>query len=178
MLERHHLSGYDRGRAVGRLEADQSVNTVAAAMGRSTTPLEDHYVALVGKKDRNVNPGRIVANLATATDTHVSAKTFSNKSSWFVCMEACSLQPTSTTPSSREITLMVCMSSPSVMDDNTRPHRNVEVSDTLQSENILRMQWPAYSPDLILIEHVYDALGRRIAQRTILSVQRKSSKPP
>ncbi|GFX72466.1 transposable element Tcb2 transposase [Trichonephila clavipes] len=27
------------------------------------------------------------------------------------------------------------------------------------------MDWPAYSPDLNLIEHVWDALGRRIAAR-------------
>ncbi|GFT62832.1 transposable element Tcb2 transposase [Trichonephila clavipes] len=27
------------------------------------------------------------------------------------------------------------------------------------------MDWPAYSPDLLPIEHVWDALGRRIAAR-------------
>ncbi|GFY28584.1 hypothetical protein TNCV_4150151 [Trichonephila clavipes] len=35
MSTRHHLSDYDRRQAVGRLEADQSVTTVAAAMGVS-----------------------------------------------------------------------------------------------------------------------------------------------
>ncbi|KAF8792415.1 Dihydropyrimidine dehydrogenase [NADP(+)] like protein [Argiope bruennichi] len=85
---------YDRGRAVGRLEAGQSVSTVAAAMGvsksiisrlkkasedgnalqnhaggrgRNTTPLGDRYIALVAKKNRNLTPGQIAANLATAT---------------------------------------------------------------------------------------------------------------
>ncbi|KAF8785987.1 hypothetical protein HNY73_011467 [Argiope bruennichi] len=74
MSVRYHLSAYDRGRAVGRLEAGQSVTTVAAAMGLSksvisrlkkaaeggnalkkhavgrggnTTPLEDRYVSLM-----------------------------------------------------------------------------------------------------------------------------------
>ncbi|GFW27055.1 hypothetical protein TNCV_92811 [Trichonephila clavipes] len=84
MSARHHLSDYDRGRAVGRLEADQSVTTVAAAMGisksvvsllkkaaeggntfekhaggrgRNNTPLEDRYVALAAKRNRNFTPG-------------------------------------------------------------------------------------------------------------------------
>ncbi|KAF8790128.1 hypothetical protein HNY73_005197 [Argiope bruennichi] len=35
MSARYHLSAYDRGRAVGRLEAGQSVATVAAVMGVS-----------------------------------------------------------------------------------------------------------------------------------------------
>ncbi|GFV43630.1 hypothetical protein TNCV_2679311 [Trichonephila clavipes] len=35
MSARHHLCDYDRGREVGRLEADRSVTTVAAALGVS-----------------------------------------------------------------------------------------------------------------------------------------------
>ncbi|GFX82476.1 transposable element Tcb2 transposase [Trichonephila clavipes] len=41
-----------------------------------------------------------------------------------------------------------------LMDDNARPHRaNIE-DECLQSEDITRMDWPAYSPDLNPIEHV------------------------
>ncbi|GFW78554.1 transposable element Tcb2 transposase [Trichonephila clavipes] len=39
------------------------------------------------------------------------------------------------------------------------------VEELLESEDITRMDWPAYSPDLNPIEHVWDALGRRIAAR-------------
>ncbi|GBO12851.1 hypothetical protein AVEN_149040-1 [Araneus ventricosus] len=39
------------------------------------------------------------------------------------------------------------------------------VDECLQSEDITRMDWPAYSPDLNPIEHVWDMLGRRIAAR-------------
>ncbi|GFV61142.1 transposable element Tcb2 transposase [Trichonephila clavipes] len=49
------------------------------------------------------------------------------------------------------------------MDDNARPHRTLAVEELLESEDITRMDCPAYSPDLNPIEHVWDALGRRIA---------------
>ncbi|GFV42963.1 DDE_3 domain-containing protein [Trichonephila clavipes] len=51
------------------------------------------------------------------------------------------------------------------MDDNACPHRANIVDECLQSEDITRMDRPAYSPDLNLIEHVWDMLGRRIAAR-------------
>ncbi|GFU71608.1 transposable element Tcb2 transposase [Trichonephila clavipes] len=49
------------------------------------------------------------------------------------------------------------------MDDNTRPRRANIVGECLQSEDITRIDWPAYSVDLNPIKHVWDKLGRRIA---------------
>ncbi|GFW97508.1 transposable element Tcb2 transposase [Trichonephila clavipes] len=52
-----------------------------------------------------------------------------------------------------------------LMDDNFRLHRANLVEDFLFEEGIVRMEWPACSPDMNPIEHVWDALGRRVAGR-------------
>ncbi|GFY23765.1 transposable element Tc3 transposase [Trichonephila clavipes] len=49
------------------------------------------------------------------------------------------------------------------MDENARPHRANIVDECLQTEDITHIDWPAYSPDLNPIEHVWDMLGRQIA---------------
>ncbi|GFX91424.1 transposable element Tcb2 transposase [Trichonephila clavipes] len=46
------------------------------------------------------------------------------------------------------------------MDDKARPHRANIVDVCLQSEDITRMDWPAYSPDSNPIQHVWVMLGR------------------
>ncbi|GFT74699.1 transposable element Tcb2 transposase [Trichonephila clavipes] len=47
-----------------------------------------------------------------------------------------------------------------LMDDNTRPPRADIVDTCLQTEDITRMNWPAYLPNLNPIEHVWDMLDR------------------
>jgi transposase len=51
------------------------------------------------------------------------------------------------------------------MDDNARPHRSRAVIAYLQSEVVTFVPWPAMSPDLNLIEHIWDMLGRRMQAR-------------
>ncbi len=49
--------------------------------------------------------------------------------------------------------------------DNARPHIARICTQFLEAENIAVLAWPAYSPDMSPIEHVWDALDRRIRQR-------------
>ncbi|GFV51870.1 uncharacterized protein TNCV_1322241 [Trichonephila clavipes] len=51
------------------------------------------------------------------------------------------------------------------MGDNARPHRANIVDECLQSEDITRMDCPAYSLDLNPIEHVWNMLGENLLHR-------------
>ena len=51
------------------------------------------------------------------------------------------------------------------MDDNARPLRARIVQYVLQQEAVQTIPWPAMSPDMNPIEHVWDFIGRKINQR-------------
>ena len=50
-----------------------------------------------------------------------------------------------------------------LQDDNARSHRARIIDDYLKQETIMLMDWPARSLDLNPIEHIWNALGRRLA---------------
>ena len=51
------------------------------------------------------------------------------------------------------------------MENNARSHRSRAVTAYLQSEAVTSVPWPAMSPDLNLIKHIWDMLGHRIQAR-------------
>nr|CAH7767032.1 unnamed protein product [Callosobruchus chinensis] len=51
------------------------------------------------------------------------------------------------------------------MDDNARPHRPRAFQQALENGNIARLEWPAMSPDMNPIEHVWDYVSRAIFNR-------------
>lgn len=56
-------------------------------------------------------------------------------------------------------------SRPLYMDDNARPHRARVVREYLESEAVDVIPWPAMSPDLNPLEHVWDQIGRQIDEK-------------
>jgi transposase len=54
---------------------------------------------------------------------------------------------------------------PMFMGDNARPHRARIVQHVLQQEAVQIIPWPAMSPDMNPIEHVWDFIAQKITQR-------------
>ena len=55
-----------------------------------------------------------------------------------------------------------------LMDDNARSHRAfVRTNQYLEDTTIVRMDWPAHSPDMNLIEHAWDMLQKAISARPV-----------
>lgn len=54
------------------------------------------------------------------------------------------------------------------MDDNAAPHAARIVSEYFEQVEIHRMIWPARSPDLNPIEHIWDMLKKRIRSRAVV----------
>ena len=53
---------------------------------------------------------------------------------------------------------------PILMDDNARPHRACAVIECLRQNAVSTIPWPAHSPDLDPIEHLWDIWAGKLEQ--------------
>ena len=58
--------------------------------------------------------------------------------------------------------------------DNARPHVARITREFMDDQEVMVMEWPAYSPDLNPIEHLWDVLGRRVMERAPTNVHQLS----
>ena len=58
-----------------------------------------------------------------------------------------------------------------LQQDNARPHATRLTQNFLTTHNVPTLPWPALSPDLNPIEHVWDYMKRKIRSRNVHNVQ-------
>ena len=56
-----------------------------------------------------------------------------------------------------------------LMHDNARPHTARLTQNYLARHNVNVLQWPACSPDMNPIEHIWDVLGRRARENHVIN---------
>ncbi|GFU68096.1 transposable element Tcb2 transposase [Trichonephila clavipes] len=180
MSQRSHLTDSEAWTVVGRLEgATQSQAEVAQAIGVSqsvisriwnrfletriadrrpgqgrrwaTMPNEDRYLVLTARIHQNMNATLLQQHLRSATGTTVSTQTVQ------IRLHGVSMY------ARRPI---VCVR---LLSRHRRDHREWATEHVNWSggfpfeEGIVRIEWSVCSTDMNPIEHVWDALGRRVA---------------
>ena len=55
-------------------------------------------------------------------------------------------------------------------DDNARPHRDCVVDAYIHEQDIIRMDWVPYCPDMNSSEHIWDKIGRDLEELVPQSV--------
>ncbi|GFV31219.1 transposable element Tcb2 transposase [Trichonephila clavipes] len=166
LSQRSHLTDSEVWRIVGRRPGQ--------GRRRATTPNEDRYLVLTDQRHRNMNATLLQQPLRSATGTTVSTETARNRLHGvglyarrpLVCVRLTSMHRHDRMEDeilrSIEVPYATSIGDDFIlMDDNSRPHRANLVEDPLFEEGIVRMEWPDLNP----IEHVWDALGRRVAGR-------------
>ncbi|GFV73050.1 transposable element Tcb1 transposase [Trichonephila clavipes] len=154
---------------------------------RGTTPADDRYIVLQARRNRRQTAGKIARHTTQATDERYRVLPWPEDCTVVVCLHDALYDESRFSLSSDSHRILIwrergSRNHPSniierdrgamglqflFMDDNAPCHRTVAAEQLLEIEDIERMNWPARSPDLNPIEHVWDFLGRRLAARTL-----------
>ncbi|GFU15773.1 uncharacterized protein TNCV_2367421 [Trichonephila clavipes] len=143
MAQKKHLEDFLRGRIIGRLECGRTQLEVSEELEITQSVISRLWKRF--QDDGNVS--NVICN-STVTDECNDDRPH---------LSGCHSETTCTFVSGRHGAEFL------FLDDNARTHRANIVDECLQSEDITRMDWLAYSSDLNRIEHVWDMLGRGIA---------------
>ncbi|GFW24998.1 transposable element Tcb2 transposase [Trichonephila clavipes] len=169
MSQRSHLTDSEAWRVVGRtwkrfLGTGSAGRRPGQGRRRATTPNEDRYLVLTARRHRNTNATLLQQHLRSATGTTVSTQTVRNRLQGVGLYARRSMRDEILRPI--VVPYAAAIGDDFIlMDDNSRPHRANLVDDFLFEEGIVQMEWPACSPDMNPIEHVWDALGRQVTGR-------------
>ncbi|GFU70564.1 transposable element Tcb2 transposase [Trichonephila clavipes] len=146
MARRNHLDDFTRGRMTGKQEG-RNITSVAAEFGINKSVVSRAWKAFqtTGTAVRKFGGGRPRTTTA-GDDRYIFLQV--KRGRW---QSASVISQQLSTSTGRQVSRFA------------QPHRTLAVEELLESEDISRMDWPAYSPDLNPIEQVWDALGRRIA---------------
>ncbi|GFW78452.1 transposable element Tcb2 transposase [Trichonephila clavipes] len=167
------LSQYERGRIIGMMEDGWSARRVARQLGRSDCVVrssDDNRVRVWRSRGERLNPAfALQRHTAPTAGVMVWGVIAYNTRSpqvlicgtmtaqWYVLDI---LQP-------HVLPLMQWLPGAIFQQDNARPHMARMSQDCLRT--VTTLSWPARSPDLSPIEHIWDHLGRQVGHSTSLN---------
>ncbi|GFV57898.1 transposable element Tcb2 transposase [Trichonephila clavipes] len=184
MSQRSHLTDSEAWRVVGRLEeGPQTQDEVAQAIGASQTVISRIWNLFfrdlkcrpkTGTRDRGRrnNPAFVHENVrfSGAGVLVYGGISIDGRTDLYIIQD----RPLTARRYRDEILRLIVVPYAAaigddfiLMDNNCRPHRANLVENFLFEEGIIQMEWPACSPDMNPIEHVWDALGRRVTGREL-----------
>ncbi|GFU44109.1 transposable element Tcb1 transposase [Trichonephila clavipes] len=176
MAQRKHLDDFLRDRIIGRLKCGRTQLKVSEELGIAQRVISRLWQQF--QDDGNSTASDLSRQLSSATGTTVSRQTvyrrlghiglYAQHALWtpqqWSCVMFSDESRFSLQSDSRRTLIWRAPGTRYHQENTIERHR---YDECLQSEDITRMDWTAYSSDLNPIEHVWDMLGRRIASPTL-----------